>query len=77
MRVSWLDTTFHITVTNIKSIREKSYVPFLHPYSRETRVETPLISTALVQRVAIQGIDLLIDYSRLFLQLSNNDFPLE
>lgn len=37
MRVSWLDTTFHITVTNIKSIREKLIRAVPPPlYPRET-----------------------------------------
>lgn len=59
MRVSWLDTTFHITVTNIKSIRGRELIravsPPLFARDRETRVKTPLISTALVQRVVTRS----------------------
>lgn len=52
MRVSWLDTTFHITVTNIKSIRRNSYVLFLFPYSRnsEAQVKISLILTAFGEK---------------------------
>ena len=55
MRVSWLDTTFHITVTNIKSIRRNSYVLFLFPYLRNPETQARILASFEREKLKYRG----------------------